>query len=136
MKRWTLRLGLSLMVVVGICTSRLPAQEPLPAPGNNNGKIHEVEIIPELPIVPIVPYEPATHPPFGSPLVPKQAPTPGKYFYQRALNHFNLGCQADPWGAVQNFHWEMHWMFGSSRWFFGESCAPNQPCADRRYQQP
>ena len=53
MKTWTLRLGLSLMVVVGFWTNPLPAQ---------------------VIVVPTVPYEPDHRPYYEMPLVPRQLP--------------------------------------------------------------
>jgi hypothetical protein len=115
MKQWTLRLGLSLMVVVSVWTTRLPAQE--------------------LFVVPAVPYEPAHHPEYPPAIYPKPLPAPAKHLTTRVLNHFNMGCQADPWGTTGNFCSEARWIYGSSRSFFGETCVPNQPCADRRMQR-
>lgn len=114
MRTTALRLGLSLMVVVTFWTGRLAAQEVF--------------------VVPTVEYDPDHHPP-GRPLMGKPLPPPAKHLYKRVLNHVDLGCQADPWGAVQNFHWEANWIFGSSRSWFFEPCIPNQPCADRRAQR-
>ena len=114
MKEWTLRLGLSLMVVVVFWAERAPAQEP------------------PLFIVPTVPYDPDHHPRTPAAFYVRPQPEPGSH---TILNHFGLGCQGDPWGTVMSFHQEMRWMFGSSRSFFGERCDPNQPCGDRRYQR-
>ena len=54
MKTWMLRLGMSLIVVVGFWTNRLPAQEVL--------------------LVPEVPYVPAYHPPANFPFTPRPRP--------------------------------------------------------------
>jgi hypothetical protein len=115
MKQRTLRLGLSLMVVVSVWTTRLPAQDVF--------------------VVPAVPYEPAQHPDFPAAIYPRPLPPPAKYLPTRVLNHFNLGCQADPWGTTGNVFSEARWIFGSSRSFFGEKCVPCQPCADRQMQR-
>lgn len=115
MQRWTLRLGLSLMVVVSCWTNGLPAQEVF--------------------VVPTVPYEPAHHPDYPPPLYPRQQPDPAKHLPIRVLNHFDLACKYDSWDATGTFHSEMRWLFGSSRSFFGDRCFPCQPCAERREQR-
>ncbi len=112
MRTTTLRLGLSLMVVLSLWTGRLAAQQ--------------------VYVVPTVPYDPDHHPASPPPLPARPKPEPAKHLYKRVLNHFNLGCQADPWGFTGNFHSEASWMFGSSRSWFMEPCVPTLPCADRR----
>jgi hypothetical protein len=107
-----LRLGLSLMVVISFWSARLAAQEVF--------------------VVPTVPYDPDHHPVSPPPFSPRPTPPPAKHLYKRVLNHYGMGCQADPWGSVQNFHWEANWMFGSSRSWFFEQCVPTLPCAERR----
>ena len=110
MKQWTLRLGLSLMVVVSVWTTRLPAQDVL--------------------VVPAAPYEPAQSPPHSAAIIaPRTTP------YKRVLNHFNFACQADPWATTGTFCSEFRWVFGSSRSFFDEPCVPGQRCGDRRMQR-
>jgi hypothetical protein len=118
MKTWTVRLGLSLMVVVGLWTNRTPAQEYYVAP--------PVQVF----VVPTIPYEPDRIPYYPPPLYPRPQP-PAKHAVIRVLNHVGMACQADNFGAVGNFASEYRWMWGSSRNFFGEVCIP---CTQRRYE--
>jgi len=122
MKTWTLRLGLSLMITVGFWTNRLPAQQYIIPP------------VQEVLVVPTVPYEPAYHPYVPAAFTPPPPP-PAKHFWTRYLNSCGMGCQADPWGSVGSFHSEMHFIFGSSRDYFGERCDPNLSCAEKRGQR-
>jgi hypothetical protein len=119
MNKWTVRLGLSLMVVVGLWTSRAPAQQYIPPP---DGPVF---------IVPVTPYEPE-HRPYGpTELSPRPAPAPAKHAVTRVLNHYGLGCQADSFACCGSAHSEFHWVFGSCRTFFGETCYPNQGCTNK-----
>ena len=116
MRTWTLRLGLSLMVVVGFWTSRLPAQEIL--------------------VVPMVPYEPELHEPSPFPFAPRPRPEPAKHLPRRVLNHFDMCCQNDPYViASSSWHYEALFVFGSSRWFFQQPCVPGQLCAGKHGQR-
>ena len=99
MQTWTLRLGLSLIIVVGFWTNRLPAQE--------------------IFVVPAIPYEPAQHPPTGFPFGPKAKPAPADHWAMRVLNNHGVGCANDPYvPAFGNLHYEIRFIFGSSRTFF------------------
>ena len=116
MKIGMMRLGMSLMLVVGFWTNRLPAQEIL--------------------VVPEVHYEPARHSP-GAPLQGRSSPGPAAdHAARRTLNHFGMGCKDDPYYTTcGSWRYEVHFIFGSCRSFFSQECAPNQPCADRRNQR-
>ena len=115
MKIGMMRLGLSLMLVVGFWTNRLSAQEVL--------------------VVPEVFYEPERHPP-GAPIMPRPRPAPADHLAKRVVNHFGLSCKDDPYSPVcGSWRYEAHFIFGGCHWFFGEPCAPFQPCADHRYQR-
>lgn len=118
MKTWTVRLGLSLMVVVGLWTNRMPAQECVMPP-------------PYVVVVPTVPFVPEYHPNYPPPLYPPLHPAPSTCAVVRTLNHFGLACQTDSFSAVGNFASEFRWAFGSSRNFFGEPCIP---CTQGRTQ--
>ncbi len=120
MKTWTVRLGLSLMVVVGLWTNRLPAQELIAPPG-------------QVFVVPTTPYEPDRLPYYPSPLTPAPLPAPARLFWTRCLNLVGLACQTDYWGCSTNLPTEIRWVFGSSRNFFGEVCVPCQHGAERVY---
>lgn len=116
MRKWTLRLGLSLLVVLAFWANHLPAQEVF--------------------VVPAIPYEPARQPYAPSPLDARPAPAPSSSPFQRAINKHGLGCGVDPYySQCGNFRSEFLYVFGSCRYFFRESCPPNQPCADKRYQR-
>src|SRR5688572_600023 len=130
-----LRVGLSLIVAVGLWASRLPAQAPIPIPPPIQIPPPIVQKAPMAPgyltpypphvlVVPYVPYEPAHHPYSDAALVPPLQPPPGKHCLQRMFNSHGMGCQANPDGTG-NLHSEFRFVFGSSRWFFGESCWPN-----------
>ena len=113
MRTWTVRLGLSLMVVVGFWMSRLPAQEIL--------------------LVPVVPYEPAHQPPTGFPFALRPQPTPADYLARRLLNSHGMGCANDPYyPTCGNLHYEFRFIFGSCRSFFDQPCVPGQGCGDKR----
>jgi hypothetical protein len=108
MQTWTLRLGLSLIVVVGYWTHRLPAQEIL--------------------IVPEIRYEPAHHAPAPFPFAPRPVSAPADHFGQRCLNKHGVGCKDDPYApACSSLHYELRFMFGSCRSFFEQPCAPARP---------
>jgi hypothetical protein len=127
MRTWTVRLGLSLMVVVGLWTSRAPAQENLMPPAQECVRPPlYVTVAPTLAFIP-------DHHPYYVPLSPPPPPCQAKHAVVRVLNHFGMGCQADSFSAVGSFASEFRWAFGSSRSFFEERCCPpGQPCADRR----
>ncbi len=114
MRTTTLRVGLSLMVVISLWAGRLAAQE--------------------VYVVPTVPFDPDHHAPSPN-LIPRPAPPPAKHLYKQVLNHFGMACQPDPWNYPFTFHQEMNWMFGSTRTWFNEPCIPTLPCAERRAQQ-
>lgn len=115
MKTSTLRLGLSLMVVVGFWTNPLPAQ---------------------VLVVPTVPYEPAPRPYYDMPLVPRQLPaTPNDLVHRSMYNH-GVGCGPDGYyNTCPGWRYEAHFIFGSCSWFFGQPCTPGQPCFDRYRQR-
>jgi hypothetical protein len=115
MRTWTLRLGMSLMVVVGFWTNGLRAQEIL--------------------VVPTVPYEPDQHERAYLPLGLRPQPRPADHLARRLLNSHGLGCQDDSYATCGSWRYEARFIFGSCRAFFDQSCAPNQPCADRRAQR-
>jgi hypothetical protein len=122
MRTWTVRLGLSLMMVVGLWTNRAPAQE-------NVGPYPSTQVY-VVPTVPVIPEYPPSYPP---PLYPRPQSPPSKSPVVRTLNHFGLGCQADSFGSVGSFWSEFRWAYGSSRSFFEERCIPcGQPGADGR----
>src|SRR6185369_13232099 len=96
MKTWTARLGLSLIVVVGFWTNRLPAQEVL--------------------LVPAIPYEPALQPPGDFPFSPRPRPAPSPSAVHRCMNGHGVGCQADPYYPVcGSCRYEFLFAFGSCR---------------------
>jgi hypothetical protein len=112
MRTWMLRLGLSLMVVVGFWTNPLPAQEIL--------------------VVPTIPYEPAYQPPMPFPFPPGPRPGPADHHLRRVLNSHGMGCKDDPfYTTCGSLHYELRFIFGSCRSFFSQGCDPNQPCADK-----
>ena len=112
MRVWMLRLGLSLMVAVGVCTDRLPAQ---------------------LQVVPAVPYEPAYHPPFPSGIAERPPAPPSSRYWQGLLNRHGMGCEANRHGTCGSFHSDFRFIFGSCRDFFGERCNSNQPHGSHRW---
>ncbi len=115
MKIGMIRLGLSLMVVVGFWTNRLPAQE--------------VFLVPETH------YEPDHQPPSPG-FMPRPKPAPADHPARRAANHFGVGCTDDPYYPIcGSWRYEVRFIFGSCHTFFEQPCAPFQPCADRRYQR-
>ena len=115
MKTW-LRLGLSLIIVIGFWASRLPAQEIL--------------------VVPTVPYEPEHHESSVFPFTPRPQPEPAKHLARRVLNHFDLGCQHDPYTVASGgWRYEARFVFGSSRSFFSLPCVPGQLCGDKHGQR-
>ena len=118
MTTWTLRLGMSLMVVVAFWADRLPAQEPVL-------------------IVPVVPYEPAHHPTVPPAFYVPPPPTPAPHAVGRMLNNHGINCAVNPFfPACANWHYEVRFAFGSCRSFFGENCPANSNshshCGSRR----
>lgn len=113
MKTWTVRLGLSLMVVVSFWADRLPAQEVL--------------------LVPAIPYEPAHHGSPTYPLTPRPLPAPADHHLRRMLNSHGMGCQDDLYSpACNSWHYHMRFAFGSCRSFFDIPCEPGQCGKHRR----
>ena len=113
MQGWTLRLGLSLMVLVGFWTNRLPAQQ--------------------LFVVPTTPYEPARHPYAPPAFAAQTPPPPADQFLKRILNKHGMGCGVDPfYPSCGNLRYETLFMFGSCRYWMGESCPPGQRCGDKQ----
>lgn len=148
MRRQLVWLGLSLMVVVGLWTNSVPAQEPvpppistpgpMPAPAPTQGYFAPPEGYLNLPpgqvfVVPTTPYEPAPVPYFPSPITPRPVGPRAPHLSTRILNHYGVGCQYDSFAACSSFRSEMRWMFGSCRAFFGETCYPPQNIHDRVY---
>src|SRR5436305_1978040 len=104
MKIGMIRFGLSLMIVVSFWTARLPAQEVL--------------------VVPETHYEPEHQPPNPG-FMPRARPAPADHVARRALNHFGVGCKDDPYyPAWSSWRYEVNFVFGSSRNFFGIACPP------------
>jgi hypothetical protein len=134
MRICTVRLGLSWMVVVGLWTSRMPAQERSspPAPVYTSPGQEYIGPSGQVFVVPTVPFVPDYHSPYP-PLYPPPRPPLARSAVVRTLNHFGMGCEADSFGCTGNFCSEFRWAFGSSRSFFEDRCIPcGQPGADRR----
>ncbi len=109
MRTWMVRLGMSLIIVVGFWTNRLPAQEIL--------------------VVPEIHYEPAQQPPTGSPFPPRPQPARADHLTRRVLNSHGVGCANDPYvPAFGNLRYELRFMYGSSRSFFDWPCEPGKLC--------
>src|ERR1051325_6622866 len=105
MRGWKLRLGLSLMVLVGFWTNRLPAQQVF--------------------VVPTTPYAPAYHPYAPPAFAQPMPPPPADHPVMRILNQHGMGCGVDPFYAnCGNLRYEMNFMFGSCRSWMGEACPP------------
>lgn len=109
-----LRLGLSLIVTIGISVGGVSAQ---------------VLLVPEAP------YEPAYPAPRQAPYAPPIQYPQSPYGFHRMLNSHGMGCQTDPWGSCANFHTDFRFIFGSCRDFFGEGCMPNHPYASPHRQR-
>lgn len=110
MKTWTLRLGLSLMVVVSFWTNRLPAQ---PA--------QEILVVPEIR------YEPDHHVPAYLPIAPRPRPLPADHPWHHSLNKCGVGCKDDPfYPTCGSLHYELRFMLGSCRTFFEQPCEPGR----------
>ena len=109
MKMWTVRLGLSLMIIVGFWTNPLPAQEIL--------------------VVPAIPYEPAYQPPGNNPFAPRPPAPKATHLPVRLLNSHGVACQNDPYyPTCGNVFYELRFAFGSCRSFFDQACVPGQLC--------
>lgn len=114
MKTWTLRLGLSLMVVAAFWTGRVAAQEPIL-------------------LVPESHYEPARHPAVPPAFAAPLRPAPATHPLHRAMNNHGLNCGVNPfYPACGNLHYELRFILGSCRSYFGESCPPNSWCGQKR----
>ena len=122
MPTWTLRLGMSLMVVLCFWADRLHAQVTIAPPGE------------QVFVVPTVPYEPARLYPGGSVYLPPPPMPPANHRVQHLFNQHGMGCQSNaPWGACGNYHYDFFFIFGSCRSFFGEGCAPNPPLTHKYF---
>jgi hypothetical protein len=112
MKRWTVRLGLSLMLAMGWWVQRLPAQAPTaPPPGPVEAPLVASPVLAPAPASP------------GS----DQTPT-SPYLLRRMLNRHGVGCYTtlnSP--GCGSCHSEYIFFFGSCRQFFGEPCQPPAP---------
>ena len=129
MREWTLRMGLSLIITIGVWAGPSAAQPPLP-PGVSMpvGPLPAIYLPGQtgLVIVPAVPYEPAYHPPYAPGFAAKEQPAPSPYPVHRMLNQHGMGCTANYWGACTNLTFNTRFVFGSCRDFFGDRCAPCQ----------
>ncbi len=126
-RTWATRLGMSLMIVVGMWTTRAPAQQPK----------NYLDPSPPIMIMPAVPYEPGHQPYMGMPFVPKSYPPPADHALRRVLNSHGMGCDYDPYYAgCVNWRYEFRFMFGSCRSFFNESCPPGSLCGPRVTPRP
>ena len=105
---WTVRLGLSLMIVIGFWTNPLPAQQIL--------------------LVPAVPYEPAQQPPGYFLFTPRPQPS-ADHGLHRALNKHGVACQADGYyNTCAGWRYEARFIFGSCSSFFNQPCEPGKSC--------
>lgn len=112
MKTSTVRLGLSLMIVLGFWSNGALAQEVF--------------------VVPSIPYEPARHGPPTYPFAQRAHPAPADHWLLRAANNHGVGCKTDPYiPACTDFHHTMRFAFSSCRYFFDQKCEPNQFCGDK-----
>ena len=123
MRQWTIRIGLSLLVVLGFWANDLPAQQQIYLPAQ-----------PQIFVIPTVPYEPA-HQPYGpTPLAARPVPPPSQYPLHRSANNHGLGCGMDPWySQCGNLHYEARFVFSSCRWFFNETCPPGGFCGSKNW---
>lgn len=113
MRTWTMKLGLSLMVVLSFRAERLPAQEITIGPFEH------------ILVVPAAPYEPARVMPMPYVAAPRTPPPPARHAVNYLFNMHGMGCQSNaPWGACGSYHYDMRFIFGSCRDFFGEPCYP------------
>ncbi|MBI2807473.1 MAG: hypothetical protein HYX68_21020 [Planctomycetes bacterium] len=106
MRATTLRLGLSLTVVLCFWANPASAQQ--------------------VYVVPTVPYEPA-YVPYSPPVFGYRPPPPlSSSRVHGILNQHGVACQVDPYYAnCANWHYEMNFIFGSCRSFFREDCHSN-----------
>src|SRR5262245_3598590 len=107
MKTWTVRLGLSLMVMIGFWTSRAPAQTVAVRPSGE-----------QVLVVPTTPYEPAHHYPRLFNAAPPVPPGPASHHLQYLANRHGMGCQSNwNWNCCGNAAFDFHFVFGSCRSF-------------------
>ncbi|MBI1830070.1 MAG: hypothetical protein HYR84_01305 [Planctomycetes bacterium] len=112
MTTWTVRLGLSLMIVVGFWSNGALAQE--------------------IMLVPSIQYEPARHGPATYPLSPRSEPAPADHALRRMLNNHGVGCKTDLFSPVcTDFRHEWRFAFGSCRYFFDQQCEAGRFCGDK-----
>jgi hypothetical protein len=130
MKTWNLRLGLSLLLVVGFWSSRLPAQEPIPQPKaipNQTPQPVQILVMPSVEYAPA--YVPSSPPAFA---LPPQYP-PSDHHLKRFLNNHGMGCGVNQYPTCGNWRYEARFIFGSCRSFFNDSCPPGSPfCGQKR----
>jgi len=105
MRRLTLWVGMSLMVVMGFWADRVCAQ---------------VLVVPEVHYAPAYPSEGPTS------LAARPIPPATDKHLHRAANCVGLGCGMDPYySQCGNARHELLFIFGSCRYWFRETCPPN-----------
>ncbi len=136
MRMWSVRLGLSLTVMVSVWTHGLPAQERIGMPTPDLIGVPPANWGYQLFVVPTVPYEPDHYDPLPPPFEELPRPGTARHRLMQLMNQHGYGCDgAGGWGCG-SFTYDMHFFFGSCRDFFNQRCEPcrlhNQ---DPRYQQ-
>ena len=113
MKRWTVRLGLSLMVAAGWWVQRLPAQTAgAPAPA-------------------IVIPAPTPLPPVAPPVYSADPAGPAKGPIKAYFNKLGRCCSSDVNSpGCGGTRAELQFIFGSCRYWFGEPCLSRQQRAE------
>jgi hypothetical protein len=116
MKEWTLRLGMSLIVMIGVWPNPVPAQEYLHFPKPSEW--------PEVLVIPTLFWEPDLHPPYPLTLEAAPPPPPSQKLCRRLFNHFGMACGVNEDIIGGNVFEHTHLVYGSSHDFFREPCAP------------
>jgi hypothetical protein len=133
MKNCSMRLGLSLMVMVSVWTHGLSAQEKIAPP---NGPAPEMIGPPPTPaligvpppnswalfVVPEIPYDIDHHDPLPPPFELPPPPGSARHRLMQLMNQQGYGCTANNGWGCSNTCYDLHFFFGSCRDFFGERC--------------
>ena len=113
MIRGSVRLGLSLMVMLSVWTHGLPAQELIGVPPPRAWLVF---------VVPTIPYEPEHLDPLLPPYEPPPAPGTARHRLMQLMKQHGYACGTDNGWGCGNFTYEMYFFFGSCREFFGQRC--------------